>query len=207
LLPEGSASTAGIQALVRRRAPDGWPRAPQLRVAVCDYTTGERAVFDQHASPAAELPRVIGASCAMPSYYRPVLINHRPYVDGAIHSPTNVDLLREAGLDIVVAFSPLSSAAEGQPDPLGRIVTRRRRELSRRLAAEAAAVRATGTRVLLLEPTAEDLGARGDCRRTPERVDDLARLAERTVERQLAHPAQRALVDDLRRAGDLHRIA
>lgn len=207
LLPEGSVSTEGIQDLVRRWAPHGWPAQPRFQVVTCAYDTGARVVFGRDTLPSADLARVIGASCAMPSYYRPVLIAGRPYVDGAIHSPINLDLLRKAPMDIVVAFSPLSSRAAARYDPLGRIVTGRRRELSRRLESEAAEVRAGGARVLLLEPTREDLIARGTSRRTPERVDDLARLAEQTVGRQLARSAHRQLVDDLRRGRDLHQIA
>ena len=205
LLPAGSVSTSGIQALVRRWAPEGWPARPQFRVVACDYETGERAAFGRAAPP--ELARAIGASCAMPSYYRPVLIGNRTYVDGAIHSATNLDLLRGAGMDLVAVLSPLSSRVAVQMTTLGRIVAGGRRQLSRRLEREATLVRATGTRVLLLEPTVDDLVARGERRHTAERVDELARLAERTVAQQLARPANRELVDQLRVHQQLHEIA
>jgi NTE family protein len=205
LLPAGSVSTGGIQALVRRWAPEGWPARPQFRVVACDYETGERVAFGRAASP--ELARAVGASCAMPSYYRPVLVGGRTYVDGAIHSATNLDLLRGAGMDLAVVLSPLSSRAAVQRTTLGRIVAGGRRQLSRRLEREAALVRAAGTRVLVLEPTVDDLVARGERRRTAERVDELARLAERTVAQQLARPANRVLVDQLRAHQPLHEIA
>jgi NTE family protein len=143
----------------------------------------------------------------MPSYYRPVLIGGRAFVDGAIHSATNLDLLHGAGLDLVVVLSPLSSRVAAQRTTLGRIVAGGRRQLSRRLEREAALVRATGTPVLVLEPTVDDLIARGERRRTAERVDALARLAERTVAQQLARPANRVLVDRLRAHQPLHEIA
>jgi hypothetical protein len=173
LLPAGSVSTSGIQALVRRWAPEGWPVRPRFRVVACDYQTGERVAFGRAAPP--ELARAVGASCAMPSYYRPVLIGGRAFVD--------------------------------QRTTLGRIVAGGRRQLSRRLEREAALVRATGTPVLVLEPTVDDLIARGERRRTAERVDALARLAERTVAQQLARPANRVLVDRLRAHQPLHEIA
>lgn len=206
LLPEGSVSTAGIQALVQRWAPDGWPARTRFQVATCDYITGERVVFERNRAPAVDMAQVIGASCAMPSYYQPVSIGGRAYVDGAIHSAANLDLLNGSDLDVAVVFSPLSSRAAAQHDLLGRIVTGRRRELSRRLEKEAAVLRSAGVRVVLLEPTAADLVARGEQRRTAGRVDDLARLAERTVAEQLISPANRSVTERLRRRTALHHI-
>lgn len=191
LLPEGSASTDGIRDVVRRWTPNGWPLSPRLWVVTCDYMTGERVVFGRHGAPAAHLPQAVAASCAMPSYYQPVTIAGRVLVDGAVHSASNLDLLRGRRLDLVVAFNPLSSRAEMPGDALGRIVTARRRLLSRRLEREAAVLRAAGTRVLLIEPAADDLVARGRARRIPEQVDDLARLAEETVAEQLGSPGAR----------------
>lgn len=196
ILPEGTASTDGIRTVVERWAPDSWRSTPRFSVVACDYATGERVVFGAERRPHTALATAVAASCALPSYYEPVRISGRQYVDGAIHSPANLDLLRGQHLNIVVALNPLSSCATPRRDPFGQIVAARRRQLSRRLDAEAAMVRASGAAVLLLEPAAADLAARAHCGRSPEEVDALAALAEDTVAKQLDQPWARAVLAD-----------
>ena len=194
ILPEGTASTDGIRTVVERWAPDSWQATPRFQVVACDYATGKRTVFGPDWRPNVSLATAVAASCALPSYYQPVTIAGRQYVDGAVHSSSNLDLLRGLPLDIVVALNPLSSRATPRRDPVGRIAAARRRQLSRRLGGEAAMLRATGTSVILLEPVAKDLTARALCGSAAEEVDALAALAEQTVAEQLDQPRVRAVL-------------
>ena len=46
------------------------------------------------------------ASCAIPAFYEPVAIGARLYIDGGVHSHSNLDLLTGRGLDAVIALKP-----------------------------------------------------------------------------------------------------
>ena len=73
----------------------------------------------------------LSASCAVPGYFAPVVIQGDTYVDGGIHSPTNADLLAPADLDLVVVVSPMSGAAN--PRSVDGIVRRRAGRVTRQL--------------------------------------------------------------------------
>src|SRR5207245_3805074 len=46
--------------------------------------------------------------CAIPGWFAPVVIAGERHVDGGAHSASNLDVLAGAGLDLVVAVSPMS---------------------------------------------------------------------------------------------------
>src|SRR5439155_12316139 len=73
--------------------------------------SGERVVFGRPGAPRAELADAVAASCAIPGFYRPVRIGRRRYIDGGTRSLASLDLLEEAGLDLVIVFNPLSTRA------------------------------------------------------------------------------------------------
>ena len=105
------------------------------------------------------------ASCAIPAFFAPVRIGGRRYVDGGIWSVSILDLVAGLGLDLVVRVNPMSSL-EGRAyeDPVDRITAaihegerRAKFRFGRRLGWERRAVEESGTRVLLIQPTAADL--------------------------------------------------
>jgi NTE family protein len=182
LLPSGRASTQHIQTVVRSALPDGWPHRPRLWVTATDYDSGRRVTFGREGEPSAELALAVAASCAVPGLYEPVSIDGRVYVDGGIESVSNLDLVAGLGLEVVICLNPLSARERGGVlSPLARW----QRHNHHILLEEAEVLRRQGTRVLLIEPTDEDLSVRGTNLMDPAPSDDVRRLAERTVAAQL----------------------
>jgi NTE family protein len=145
-------SPGGEEAFVARiaaRLPaGGWPRA--LRVVAIDVARGERIVFD--AAAAASLDRAIAASRAVPTLLPPVTVGGRSYVDGALGSATNADVLDDVAAPqaIVIAPFPDDPAAAG-PERLWLAA----------LHAEVAWLEAAGRRVTVVHARREDLAAMG----------------------------------------------
>jgi NTE family protein len=152
LAPRGRVPTEAFAASLRGVVGSEWPD-PELWLPVVRLRDGARVVFGRDALP-ADLATAVAASCAIPGYFAPVVIDGETYVDGGVHSPTNLDLLADRGLDAVVVLSPMS---------IGPGVHRRaidvpiRRYLRAMLAGEARRVRRGGTEVMCFQPTSEDL--------------------------------------------------
>lgn len=204
-LPNGVLSTSAVGELVRAVAPSGWGSHPGMWIVACDYDTGRRVVFGREDAPSAELHDAVAASCAIPGTYRSVRIGSRRYVDGGMYSPSNLDVLRDRGLDLVICLNPTSSLHPTHAwNPLERMAKVWRLESGRRLGREARKLRAGGREVVLVQPTGEDLAAMGANlmsldRERHRRVTDLAR---RTVAEQLRRPENAERLEDLpRRAG------
>ena len=139
-----------------------WPDRPRTWVVAMDYGGGRRVAFGREGAPPARLSEAVTASCAIPGWYAPVLIDGRRYVDGGTCSPTSLDLLAGLGLDEVYVLAPMASFAYDRPrSPVARAERRWRRAVTRRVLAEATRVRASGTEVTLLGPGPEDLRAMG----------------------------------------------
>ena len=79
---------------LRRMLESPWPEADLWIVAV-DLDVGRRVVFGRSGAPAATVGEAVEASCAIPGYFAPVTIDGARYVDGAVHSTTNADLVAE----------------------------------------------------------------------------------------------------------------
>jgi NTE family protein len=139
-----------------------WPVSPCVWVMGLDYDGGRRVAFGREGAPPATLAQAVAASCAIPGWYAPVVIDGRRYVDGGTCSPTSLDLLAGLGLDEVYVLAPMASFAYDRPrSPVARLERRWRRTVTRRVLHEAAKVRASGTEVVLLGPGPEDLRAMG----------------------------------------------
>lgn len=158
-LPAGRVATDHLVGGIARLFGDRWPLG-RLWINTVGLGAGERVTFGRAGAPPATVAQAVAASCAIPGYYRPVEIDGGRYVDGGVHSPTNVDLLAGEGLDLVLVSSPMSGGfdvfrprADAPMRALCRFVLQR----------EMARVRASGTSVLALEPGAierELMGAR-----------------------------------------------
>src|SRR4051794_37219808 len=155
-LPAGVVSTEPLKRIVRSVVPEGWGAHPRLWLMACDYASGRRVAFGREGAPPAELADAAAASCAIPGFYRPVVIGGRRYVDGGVCSVSNLDVVAREELDLVICFNPGSSREPGR-GALGAV----RAAAGRRLGAEARKVRAAGTEVLLVQPTARDLEVMG----------------------------------------------
>ena len=206
LVPSGTRPGDPIRRTVDREAGTGWPSRTQCWIVACDYATGRRVTFGRRGSPAAELGQAVAASCAIPGYYRPQRIGERLYVDGGLHSMSNADLLAGLELDLVLVLNPLSSH-DVPPlwDPVGRLLSGYRRAAARQLEAEAAMLRAQGTRVVIIEPAAEDLALMGHNLMNASRRQEVLALARETVGRQLRGPAVSSALRGLPRSSRLSR--
>lgn len=97
-----AASPGGEDAFVARiatRVPAVWPAG--LRIAAIDAGSGERVIFDR-----GDVARAVAASRAVPGLLPPVTIDGRSYVDGALGSATNADVLHGE----VIVIAPLGDA-------------------------------------------------------------------------------------------------
>lgn len=166
-LPEGSVPTELVSAALRPLFA-GWPDAP-LWINAVQLDTGRRVTFGRDPGHATTVADAVAASCAIPGFFAPVLIDGVRYVDGGAHSLTNADLVAGLELDLVVVSSPMSVAAAGlrfAPDQPARRLARFA------LGREVARVRRNGTPVLTFQPTVADLAVMGlnamdEARRAP----------------------------------------
>src|SRR5262249_60018397 len=128
----------------------------------------------------------VAASCAIQSFYYPVSIQGRRYVDGGVCSPSNVDLLADRGLDLVICLNPMSSMAQITGGSAGDRVGALMRSLTRkRLDHELEKVLASGTEVVCLEPTRDDVRVMGLNMMSSARRFEVADVARRTTAQEL----------------------
>jgi NTE family protein len=111
-----------------------WPNQP-LRIATTDVLDGSVRFFEQ--TDGVPLAVALAASTAQPGRVAPITIADHRYMDGGV-AGTNID--GALGADLIIAITP-------GPGP------KTEREL--------AAVRAQGSRVLVIAPDAESQEARG----------------------------------------------
>ncbi|MBL8619831.1 MAG: patatin-like phospholipase family protein [Myxococcales bacterium] len=162
LLPVGRGDPAFLDALVDAHvAPGGWVAHPATWIVTVDLATGQRVAFGAPGAPPAAMRDAVRASWAVPTWFPPVAIGGRRYVDGGVASPASADLLAARGLDEVIVLAPMASSDPGPRTGLGRIEGVVRRAMTRTLDAEVARVRAAGVPVLRLEPDRRDLVALG----------------------------------------------
>ena len=193
LLPAGTVDTAMISNRVEELAGGStWPRRP-LWIAAVRLRDGARVVFgrDDIGAPVG-LGAAVAASSAIPGFFAPVDIAGDRYVDGGVHSPTNADLVRGAGFDLVVISAPMSGtwrSMRAHPASLSR--TGARVALDR----EVAVLRRSGTEVLVFQPGPAD---------TP--VMD-GRSMDPASRRPVATQARESALDTLRRPDLEPRVA
>jgi NTE family protein len=197
-LPQGLLTTEPLKDIVRRAVPSGWADHPNLWIVACDYANGRRTVFGGPDAPRAHLYDAVAASCAIPGFYRPIRIAGRRYVDGGLWSTSNLDLLAAEKLDAVICLNPTSSLHPPQAwNPADRLAGLFRANSGRALGREARILRELGTRVILLQPTREDLDAMGPNLMSRKNRQPVIELAIRTVAEQLRRAPERELLDSL----------
>jgi NTE family protein len=146
-LPPGRIAGDHIVTGIGRLFGERWSERP-LWICAVSLHSGRLTVFGREGAPGVTVGRAVQASCAIPSYFRPVEIGGERYVDGGVHSPTNADVLAGRGLDFVVVSSPMS-AVRGS-----RTIDYPVRALTRAvLGWEVVKLRRSGTRVITFQPT------------------------------------------------------
>ncbi len=139
-----------VELVARSYAPQGpWPSKPDLRITVVDAAGGELEAWDRHSD--IPLATAVAASCAMPCAYPLVHARSRAWMDGGIGSSTNAGLA--AGCSRVLILDPLGRPPSAAAQNALRITSQAGRECRD--------LQAGGSRVLLLQPSAQILGAVG----------------------------------------------
>jgi NTE family protein len=190
LLPIGRGSLRGIGELVEAVVPgDQWAPRPGVWIVAMDYETGRRVPFGRSGEPQASLADAVMASCAIPGWFAPVVINEHRYIDGGACSTTSVDILAGLGLDEVYVAAPMVSFDVDHPKPLlSRLERRWRARCTRRCLHEAHKLRSQGTQVTILGPGAADLEAIGanvmDARRRLSVLETSIRTSTRALARR-----------------------
>ena len=181
LLPEGSISTDVISEGIGGLFPDAWP-TERLWICAVRQDNGQRVVFGR-GSARPPVPDAVAASCAIPSFFSPVVIGDHSYIDGGVHSPTNADVLRDEDLDLVLISSPMSRQgrrprfAADQP---------MRAWAGALLDAEALRLRRRGLRVLAFQPDPGVLTEMGLNAMDPARRSAIAGAARESALRKLS---------------------
>ena len=190
LLPAGSVPTAPIGDRIRAMFDKDWPDQ-SLWVCALRLRDGLRVVFGRDEVDVPDVGTAVEASCAIPGHLQPVGVCGETYVDGGAHSPSNADVVAGLGLDLVIVISPMSApwtALRPSPSIGSRALA------SWVLEREVRVIRSSGTPVLVLEPTSEDLAVMGNNAMDPERRAAVAQQARSTTVQRLAHPAAADLV-------------
>jgi len=197
-LPRGLISTEPLREQVRRVVPSGWAPHPGLWIIACDYATGRRVPFGRADAPPADLCDAVAASCAIPGFYLPVKIGGRSYVDGGMYSTSNLDVLRDDDLDLVICLNPTSSLHPIRAlDPREWPTLLFRREAGRRLGREARRLRERGVPVVLVQPLREDLETMSRNLMSTHNRNRVIAVARRTVARQLRDSEHADLLETL----------
>jgi NTE family protein len=176
LLAPGRTDVSQLLEPLRMVDPPGWPGG-DLWICAVRRRDGRRTVFGRPGSSPAPLHLAVAASCAVPGYFTPVVIDDIAYVDGGVHSPTNAALLSRQGLQMVVIVSPMSGA-RGVPVDVAGVV---RRHAGLRLGLELRALRAAGVEVVLFEPDQALQKVMGGEWMSRKRVDDISHSAFASV--------------------------
>ena len=197
-LPRGLISTARCRT---RSAASCRTAGPTTTGSGSSRATTPPAAASRSAATArrrAELAPAVAASCAIPGFYRPVRIDGRRYVDGGLWSTSNLDILRDEELDLVICLNPTSSLHPTLAwNPAQRLADTMRSQSGRRLGWEAKRLRASGTKVVLIQPTVADHEVMGANLMSRRNRDPVIRTAIGTVARQLHAYGTRDLLADL----------
>lgn len=210
LLPSGRGSLQPVHDLVGAVAEESgfaeaWPSRPRPWIVAADYRTGRRVVFGREpadgatvrsihgaavnvrAVRTARLADAVSASCSIPAWYPPTVIDGVPYIDGGTLSNASVDLLRNAEVEEVFVFAPMASVeidrARGAVSRVERVV---RRAITRGILADVATLRAKGIRVCVVTPEPADLAAMGVNLMNPTNRAEVLESAQVTAAAQVA---------------------
>ena len=158
-----------------------WSHGGRTWIVTVDYDLGHRVVFGRGDAPPASLPEAVAASCSVPGWFRPTVIDERRYVDGGVRSTASVDLLAGRGLDEVYVLAPMASQVTARPHTA---LERAERAIRKRMTAaterEIGLLRSEGVQVTLVTPGPDDLHAMGGNLMDPSRRQSVFETSLRT---------------------------
>ena len=158
LLPPGQVGTDMIARSISQLHGGSWPEQ-DLRITAVRARDARRVVFGAPGSPRADVGHAVAASCAIPGYLAPVVIDGETYVDGGVHSPSNADVVLADRPDLVLISSPMSVSGLGARTPRWDLGVRLVIRLS--LTREVRRLRRAGAQVVVLQPGPDDLPVMG----------------------------------------------
>jgi NTE family protein len=199
LLPAGRGTLRAVHDLIDSVAHEAgvdaeWPDRPRPWIVAADYRTGRRVVFGRDEfSPGpvrpirtARLADAVTASCSIPAWYEPTVINGVPYIDGGTASNASVDVLIGTSIDEAFVFAPMASIdVERAPSIVGRLERAVRRSITKAILADVVKLRASGVRVHVITPVQADLEVMGLNLMDPTRRTAVLETAKRTAAVQL----------------------
>lgn len=180
LLPAGNRSGQAMAHRIDELLNSQWPESPMWIVAV-RAGDGQRVVFGRDDVPGSP-GQAVQSSSAIPTYYTPVAVGSHQYIDGAVHSSTNADLVAMLGFDLVIVSSVKTADAEARSWRNDA----ERAWFSNKLDNEVATIRSRGTRVVTVEPGPHELALLG--RETANVRATAAAAGRQAAERMLAGP-------------------
>lgn len=191
LIPPGDIPIAEMAAAFDPLFGARWPQET-LWVCAVRQRDGRRVVFGRDDDTSVAL--AVAASCAIPGFFAPVDIDGDTYVDGGVHSPTNLDLVAGQGLDLVIVSSPMSMAGRGVWPRADYALRRACRAFLDR---EAITVRRRGTPVVAFQPTGDDAAVMGINAMDPSRRAAVARQVRASTRRRLQRADVRLRLGEL----------
>lgn len=187
LLPTGRIPTDFLGDRVRELHGVDWPDSP-LWICALRLVDGERMVFGPEEL-SVDVGTAVEASSAIPGFFKPVWIGGDRYVDGAVHSPTNADLLATGestlDLDLIVISSPMSASGRSAFRSLD-VVTRLNSAAV--LRQEVDALHQASCEVLVLEPGADEIATMGPVSMDPTRIVPTILQSTASTLKRLADP-------------------
>jgi NTE family protein len=156
-------------------------------IAAMDYDTGRHVLFGRPGAPHASLPDAVIASCSIPGWYEPAVIDGRRYVDGGLRSSTSLGALSGTSVHEVYVLAPMASTEPDHPlRPHLRMERRLRQLITRALLRQAKVLSAQGKRVTIMTPGPRDLAVMGANLMDPRRRQDVLDVSQRTSADSLA---------------------
>ncbi len=196
-LPHGRGQHSALRSLVsalhwrhhqqpRHGVPPHWVDG-HTWIAAMDYDTGRHVLFGRPGAPHASLPDAVIASCSIPGWYQPALIDGRRYVDGGLRSSTSLGALSGSNVHEVYVLAPMASTEPDHPlQPHLRIERRLRQLITRALLRQAKVLSAQGKRVTIVTPGPRDLAVMGANLMDPKRRQAVLEVSLRTSADSLA---------------------
>lgn len=193
-LPAGVVPTDALSVGLDAAYGGRWSERP-LWVCTVRLDDGRRVVFGREGAPQASVGQAVAASCAIPTYFRPVVIGGHRYVDGGVRSMVNLSLVADLGLDMVIASAPMSWASRW---PRMGVDIALRQATRNQLFGEVREVRRRGTEVTAFQPSKRMTVAMGLNAMDARRRKGVSREARRsTIEYLASNERGRRLVEML----------
>jgi NTE family protein len=180
-VPPGRIDTETWAASLRALTGPDWPADP-LWICAVRTSDARRVVFGRAGAPATDVATAVAASSAVPAYFAPVTVAGERYVDGAVHSPTNADVLAPEHPDLVIISSPMSTSGAAGRLSLSAAA---RRHFRFRLGLEVRRLRRLHVPVLVFQPSHADLAAMGGSAMDESRNARIVEQARATTLRRL----------------------